>query len=224
MRKVALSWSGGKDACYALHKLHQAGIKVACLLTTIPKELNATFGHGEKRETIEAQGAALGIPVEWITCTFSTYGEDFVNVLKTVKEKYHIDGIAYGDLYLDEHRDWGEKIAETVEIEALYPLWIEESDSTEALARFVTSGYQAKVIRAQSSIFNKSWAGRVVDQQFYNDIRKLDICPMGEKGEYHTFVYDGPLFQKKIVFNEGQIEDLETTWRLHLEDIKVESK
>ncbi|MEH6942831.1 diphthine--ammonia ligase [Bacillus sp. JJ722] len=222
--KVALSWSGGKDACFTLHKLHEQGIEVACLLTTIPKELNATFGHGEKREAIEAQGKALGIPVEWISCTFSTYTDDFIAKVKEVKNAYQITAIAYGDLYLDEHREWGERVAEAIGMEALYPLWMKESDTPAALQQFIASGYRAKVIRIMQNYFSEDWLGRDLNMSFYHDLQNLSVCPMGEKGEYHTFVYDGPLFQQKVSFKEGAIEELETTWRLQLNDISLKQK
>ncbi|WP_042348465.1 diphthine--ammonia ligase [Bacillus massiliigorillae] len=222
--KVALSWSGGKDACYTLHKLHEQGIEVVCLLTTIPKELNATFGHGEKREAIEAQGQALGIPVEWISCTFPTYTDDFIAKVKEVRNTYQITAIAYGDLYLDEHREWGEQVAKAAEIEALYPLWMKESDASTALQQFISSGYRAKMIRSMQEHFSKDDLGREINESFYQDLQNQSICPMGEKGEYHTFVYDGPLFQKKVIFTEGAVEELETTWRLHLEDISLMEK
>lgn len=221
--KVALSWSGGKDACFSLHKLHEQGIEVVCLLTTIPKELNATFGHGEKREAIEAQGEALGIPVEWISCTFSTYTDDFIAKVKDVKNAYQVTAIAFGDLYLDEHREWGEKVTEAADIEPLYPLWMKESDAPTALQQFIASGYRAKVIRAMQNHFSMDYLGRELDMSFYHDLQKLPVCPMGERGEYHTFVYDGPLFQKTVSFTAGT-EELETTWRLHLEDISLKNK
>lgn len=222
MKKVALSWSGGKDACFTLHKLHQSGMQVVCLLTTIPKELNATFGHGEKKEAIEAQASALGIPVEWISCTFTTYTRDFVEKLRIVKEKYEIEAVAFGDLYLDEHREWGEKVAQEVKLEALYPLWMTENESLLALKQFIDSGYRAKVIRIMQTAIPRDFLGREVDESFYNDIKNLPICPMGEKGEYHTFVYDGPLFKQKVAFFDGEIEELETTYRLHLDSISLE--
>ena len=222
--RVALSWSGGKDACFSVHKLKEQGFEVVCLLTTIPKELNVTFGHGEKKEAIEAQGKALDIPIEWIDCTFSTYTEDFVSKVKKVKEQYDIKAIAFGDLYLEEHREWGEQVALKAELQALYPLWMKESTAPIALQQFVQSGYRAKVTRIMQQHFSQDWAGREVDQEFYNDIIKLPICPMGEKGEYHTFVYDGPLFKQKVTFSKGTLEQLESTWRLHLNNIALEQR
>lgn len=216
-KKVALSWSGGKDAAMCLQKLHEKGYEMTCLLTTIPKEIDRTFGHGEKKEAIEAQGKSLGIPVEWIECTFSTYTEDFMKKLMEVKHTYGIEAIAFGDLYLEEHRDWGEKVAEKCELQALYPLWMKESESLQALRNFVESGYKAKVIRVHKDKIGTDWLGREVNEQFYQDIQQKPVCPMGEGGEYHTFVYDGPLFKQPVPFELGEILPLETTYRIDLE-------
>ena len=101
---------------------------------------------------------------------------------------------------------------------------MKESTAPIALQQFVQSGYRAKVIRIMQQHFSQDWAGREVDQEFYNDIIKLPICPMGEKGEYHTFVYDGPLFKQKVTFSKGTLEQLESTWRLHLNNIALEQR
>ncbi|WP_108669252.1 diphthine--ammonia ligase [Peribacillus acanthi] len=219
-KKIALSWSGGKDACMSLHTLKEAGYDIVCFFTTLPTDINRTFGHGEKKEAIEAQSEALGIPIHWIQCTFSTYTDDFINEVKVAKEKYGFEAIAFGDLYLSEHREWGEKVAKQAEIEAIYPLWMEQSMSLSALDRFVKSGYKAKVIRVSDEKMDLSWLGRDVNEDFYHDIQKLLICPMGEGGEYHTYVYDGPLFKTPIQVHDIETTKLETTHRLEIEVIK----
>lgn len=203
--KLALSWSGGKDACMALHKLQEQGVEVAVLITTVPAEMGRTFGHGEKSEMVALQGEALNIPVYFIECTYASYQDSFVNALIHLKEEYGITGIAYGDLYLDEHREWGVDVANEAGLKAYYPLWTKKEDSFEALRRFVYSGYKAMVIRVRDDALDQSWIGRELDDKFVEDIQKEEICPMGESGEYHTFVYDGPLFNRKILLEKGRV-------------------
>ncbi len=216
--RVALSWSGGKDSCMTLDKLTRDGYEVACLLTTVPKEIGRTFGHGEKLELISAQADALGLPVEFISCTFDTYTEDYISALRQHIGKHGLNAIAFGDLFLAEHRDWGTGVAEAVGVQALYPLWMQPDGTREALKAFINSGYKAVVIRISDRFLSEEWLGREVDRTFYDDIlRQSQVCPMGEGGEYHTFVYDGPLFHRSVAFRKKEILQLETTKRLELE-------
>jgi diphthine-ammonia ligase len=222
---IAVSWSGGKDGCMALHRLIEQGYSVQFLFTTLPSDINGrTFGHGEKAESIKLQGEALGIPVEFIQCSFKTYTEDVKTALVKLTNKYGLQAIAFGDLYLQEHRDWGENVSKELALDAIYPLWMQENEALDALRAFVNSGYKATVIRVRDEILPESWLGREVDETFFKDIQKEDACPMGEAGEYHTFVYDGPLFKKSIDFTRGDIIQLETTKRLEIEHLTLADK
>ncbi|VEF46930.1 tRNA-specific 2-thiouridylase MnmA [Bacillus freudenreichii] len=198
MNRIALSWSGGKDSCMALHELTHKGSDVVCLVTTVPQETGKTFAHNEDMKRIEAQADSLGIPMEFIHCTYDTYNDDFLKELMRLKTKYKLDAIAFGDMYLDGHREWGQKLADAAKLEALYPLWAEQSQMTESLRKFIETGYKAEIIKVREDVLPASWVGRQLDESFLKDISKEDVCPMGESGEYHTFVYDGPLFKKEV--------------------------
>ena len=213
-KRIALSWSGGKDCCMALDTLIKQGYEVVSLVTTVPKEHGRTFGHGERTEMIKLQGEALSIPVHFIECTYETYTNEFVNAVQTLKNQYGITGIAYGDLYLKEHRDWGENVALAADVEALYPLWTNKENALMLLENFVDSGYQAIVIRVREDVLDETWLGRLIDESFIREVEQTAICPMGESGEYHTFVFDGPLFSKRIQLDGGEIIKLETTKKL----------
>jgi diphthine-ammonia ligase len=213
-KRIALSWSGGKDCCMALDTLISQEYEVVCLVTTVPEEIGRTFGHGERTEMIKLQSEALNIPVHFIECTYETYTDQFVKTVQTLKHQFHITGIAFGDLYLDEHREWGEKVADAASVEALYPLWMKKEAALQSLDRFVHSGYEAIVIRVREDVLDDTWLGRLIDESFLLDVQKTTICPMGESGEYHTFVYDGPLFLKRIQLDQGELIQLETTKKL----------
>ncbi|MCD9022190.1 adenine nucleotide alpha hydrolase [Cohnella sp. NL03-T5] len=200
-----------------LDRLVRAGYEVVCLLTTVPQEIGRTFGHGEKLELIRAQAEALSLPLEFIACTFETYTDDYISALQGFKDQYGLEAIAFGDLFLEEHKEWGTGVAEAVGVEALYPLWMKPDGTRDALKTFVDSGFKAVVIRVSDRALSEEWLGREVDQAFYDDIvRERQVCPMGEGGEYHTFVYDGPLFKHPVSFEKGEILQLETTKRLEL--------
>ncbi|MDQ0220459.1 diphthine--ammonia ligase [Peribacillus cavernae] len=225
MMNIAISWSGGKDGCIALHRLIEQGHSVKCLFTTLPEDIDGrTFGHGEKAESIKLQAKALGIPVEFIGCSFKSYTEDVKKALVALKNIYGLNAAAFGDLYLQEHRDWGEDVCREIGLEAIYPLWMQESEALSALQIFVNSGYQATVIRIREEKLADSWLGREVDEEFFTDIQREAVCPMGEAGEYHTFVYDGPLFKKKIEFTKGETIQLETSKRMEIESLRLREK
>ena len=198
----------------ALDTLISQEYEVVCLVTTVPEEIGRTFGHGERTEMIKLQSEALNIPVHFIECTYETYTDQFVKTVQTLKHQFHITGIAFGDLYLDEHREWGEKVADAASVEALYPLWMKKGAALQSLDRFVHSGYEAIVIRVREDVLDDTWLGRLIDESFLLDVQKTTICPMGESGEYHTFVYDGPLFLKRIQLDQGELIQLETTKKL----------
>lgn len=214
-RRVALSWSGGKDCCMALDRLVKEGCEVVCLVTTIPGETGRTFGHGEKAQRIREQADALGLPAEFISTSNDQYTQSFIDALCGIRERYRADAVAFGDLYFDEHRQWGEGVARASGLEALFPLWMSPGEPVKAaLLRFVESGYRAYVIRIKDGALPEAWLGREVDRSFYEDILRTDADPMGENGEYHTFVVDGPLFRRPVSFVPGQVLQLETTKRL----------
>lgn len=223
-KRIALSWSGGKDSCLALDTLVKDGYKVVCLMTTAPEETGRTFAHGEKLELVKAQAASLNIPIEFVNCTLEHYTDRFIETLLELKEKYDLNGIAYGDLYLDEHREWGEQVAAKAAVEAIYPLWMMAHEAKAKLQTFVQSGFKAVVIRVRKEKLDDTWLGRQLDEAFLRDISNENVCPMGEAGEYHTFVYDGPLFKKRIELSFGEIEEAEHSKRLEIAEFKVFDK
>lgn len=196
MTNTVLSFSGGKDSMFALHRMIEQGITVVCLMTTVWNESGETVAHGEKLKRLEDQAARLNIPIEWVVTDFENYTTDYKRRLEEIKETYQLDGIAFGDIYLEGHRKWGEELAQSVNLEAIYPLWTKKERSIDLLHDFVKTGYKSEIIKLDEEKLPKDWLGREIDQYFIEDIVKLDVCPLGESGEYHTYVYDGPLFQK----------------------------
>lgn len=196
--KIALSFSGGKDSCLAVYRLQKQGYEVSCLITTVWRESNETVAHGEKLEHIEKQAASIGIPVHFIETDFKTYTANFTETLKTLKAQDQMKGIAFGDIYLEGHREWGEQVAKQAGLEAIYPLWTDQQHVQDLLKQFVALGFQARVIKVDPDKLPESWVGRLVDESFINDIRMKNVCPMGESGEYHTAVFDGPIFKGQL--------------------------
>lgn len=220
-KRIILSWSGGKDSCMALDTLIGQGYEVVGLVTTKPEAGDRTFAHDERTSMIQLQGQALSIPVHFIECSFESYTEQFVQTVQALKNQQQITGIAFGDLYLDEHREWGEKVAAEAGVEALYPLWTTEEKALNALKQFVDTGYQAVVVRVREEVLDESWLGRLVDASFQKDVQNTSICPMGESGEYHTFVFDGPLFAKRILLESGSVIKFDTSAKLDFKNYQL---
>lgn len=191
---IALSFSGGKDSMLALYELQKQGHTIRCLFTTVWNENNKTVAHEESIQELETQAKRLQIPIHFVYTTMETYEKDFINTLQQLKEQYNLTAVGFGDWYLEGHRMWGEDQAEKVGLKALYPLWSKESEMIDQLRYFVRLGFKAKVIKVDEEKLPSSWLGRMIDEKFIEDIVKYDVCPMGEHGEYHTTVIDGPLF------------------------------
>ena len=192
---VVLSFSGGKDSCFALHRLQEQSIHVVSLVTTVWKNNQETVAHAEKVDRMKEQAEKLQIPIHFIETTFDTYAQDFERSLIELKRNQHINGIAFGDIYLQGHREWGETLAKETGLKALYPLWNKQENSLRMLQEFINLGFKAQVIKIDHEKLPESWIGRDLDQSFIADIKKKNVCPMGESGEYHTTVYDGPIFK-----------------------------
>jgi diphthine-ammonia ligase len=193
---IALSFSGGKDSSLALYELHKQGYEISCLFTTVWKENNKTVAHEESMRELKKLADRLEIPIHFIFTTFDTYEVDFITTLKQLKSQYQLTTVAFGDWYLKGHREWGEKQAAKVDLKACYPLWATEGEMLDKLQYFVRLGFKAKVIKVDEEKLPKNWIGRIIDEQFVEDIAEFDVCPMGEHGEYHTTVLDGPIFSK----------------------------
>lgn len=193
---IALSFSGGKDSCLALYELEEQGKDVCCLFTTVWKESKTTVAHDETISQVEEQANRLQIPVHFIYTSSATYPSDFTKALQELKETYNLTGVAFGDWYLEGHRKWGEERAHEVQLQSHYPLWTNQSKMIEKLRYFVDLGFQAQIIKIDEEKLPADWLGRLIDRSFIDDIQKYDVCPMGESGEYHTSVKEGPIFEK----------------------------
>jgi diphthine-ammonia ligase len=221
--KVVSSWSGGKDSCFACHKAIQQGYEVASLLIMMADKGKSNF-HMISSELLDAQSQALGIPiVKWNT-TPDTYEQEFKKALQQQKAK-GIEGIVTGDIFdVAQHEaGWLDRICKEVGIKPVKPLW--HRDTQQVLNEFINEGFKATVVRVKTAVLGMEWLGRQIDKQFYNELLKLgtvDLC--GERGEYHTFVTDGPLFKKRIEILETEKTTINGWGRLAIKKFAVKPK
>lgn len=206
MKKVLLSWSSGKDSTWALHLLRRdADIQVAALVTTFNSEANRVAMHAVRRSLVDSQAERTGLPL-WAVdlpypCSNSEY-EDRMRVVCQRAVAEGIDAIAFGDLFLQDIRDYRVRQLQDTGLEPLFPLW---QIPTEDLARdMIAAGVRAKVTCVDPSKLPQSFAGRDFERNFLADLPQ-GIDPCGENGEFHTFVYDAPPFSSPIAVRSGEV-------------------
>ncbi|MGC8796391.1 diphthine--ammonia ligase [Thermodesulfovibrio sp.] len=194
--KAFVSWSGGKDSSLAFYRARMKGIHIICLINMLSEDGNYSRSHGISSELLKIQAEAIGVPIIQKKTTWESYEEEFKKTLLWLKKEGVHAGV-FGDIDIQEHKDWVEKICMETGIKAILPLWNEEKEIL--LGEFINSGFKAIVCSINSFFLGSEWLGREVDFDFIKDLKVLgniDLC--GEKGEYHTFVYDGPIFKFPI--------------------------
>lgn len=190
-----VSWSGGKDSCFACYQAIKNGYDISHLVNFVSKEHKRVSFHGTEAKLIELQAEAIGIPLLQKDTTLNEYEEDFKKAVKTLIPK-GVEGIVFGDIYLQEHKDWTERFCTELGIKSIEPLWGQQQE--EILQGFIDAGFEATVVSAKSDLFGEKFIGKTVNKDFLKYLKESNIDVCGENGEYHTFVVNGPLFKKKI--------------------------
>jgi len=215
-KKVAVSWSGGKDCCLALYRMLQENKNVACLVSMVSEKDARNHAHGIRLEILKLQAEALALPLVLVDSA-GDYESSLILALTQLKEQQGIEEIAFGSLYSKEDRKWNEEVAYKAGMEPLFPVWITPEESANLLEKFTSLGFSAVVCRASEKHFDESWAGRLLDWNFSKEILQRDVCPMGELGEYHTFILDGPIFQKRVSIMESGVVLNSGLWSLDVQ-------
>jgi diphthine-ammonia ligase len=189
------SWSGGKDSCFACYKAILSGYDISYLVNFISKEYKRVSFHGTEAKLIQLQSEAIRIPLLQKETTWNGYENEFKEAVKSLIPN-GVQGMIFGDIYLQEHKDWVERVCRELGIEAVEPLWKKVPE--EIMLEFIDAGFEAIIISAKADLFGKEWIGQKVDRDFLRYLKDNNIDACGENGEYHTFVTDGPMFRKKI--------------------------
>jgi len=204
-QQILLSWSGGKDSAMALYTLRQTlHYDVAALLTTVTDEYDRISMHGVRRTLLEQQARAIGLPLQTVyippNASNAIY-ESRLSAALTVYQQQGVQTVAFGDLFLTDIRRYREERLAQVGMEGLFPLWMRD---THELARtFIALGFKAIVVCVDPRVLDPSFAGRLIDEEF---LRQLPpgVDPCGENGEFHSFVFAGPLFREAVPFVPGE--------------------
>jgi uncharacterized protein (TIGR00290 family) len=213
--KILLSWSSGKDSAWALHVLNQQHPgAVAALLTTLNESVDRVAMHGVRRELLEAQAAAAGLPLWQVPlpdpCSNEIYEARMRDAMRrAVGEQF--THVAFGDLFLEDVRRYREDRLAGTGLDPLFPIW---GIPTARLAgRMIEAGLRARIACVDTRVLPASFVGREFDDELLRDLPQ-SIDPCGEHGEFHTCVYAGPMFRESLVLDEGEMVTREPfVWR-----------
>jgi len=205
-RKTLMSWSSGKDSAWALHQLQQdPTIEVTGLFCTITGEFKRATMHAVRVELLKQQAQSIGLPLELIEipypCSNDAYGEIMGKFIEKAKQA-NIQCIAFGDLFLEDVRNYRQEKLAGTDIEPIFPLW--NIPTNELAQQMLDGGLKTVITCVDPKQISKDFVGREYCQSFLNDLPQT-ADPCGEKGEFHSFVFDGPMFNHPIDISLGEV-------------------
>jgi diphthine-ammonia ligase len=197
-----VSWSGGKDCCFACYKAISQGTKVTQLVNL---RFNGS-SHTIDKDLLKFQAETIGIPIKQRETVWENYERDFKETVRPLVSK-DVQGIIFGDLFCEEfqeqkHKLWAERVCGELGLKAVEPLWGMKVD--RVYQEFLAAGFEAVIISVNADLIGEEWLGQKLDDEFLGYLinKKLNAC--GELGEYHTLVVNGPLFSKKIIIQKSR--------------------
>lgn len=204
MEPILLSWSSGKDSAWALHVLRKQGVKVAGLLTTLNSEFNRVAMHGVRQALLQAQARAAGLPLWEVPLPWPCSNAQYEALMSEAMGRARREGIqtvAFGDLFLEDIRAYRQQKMALVGMKCQFPLW---GSNTRELAReMIAGGLRAKLVCVDTKQLDARFAGREFDAALLEDLPP-NVDPCGERGEFHTFAWAGPMFDAPLSLKGGE--------------------
>ncbi len=204
--KVLVSWSGGKDSATALWEVQKAGIyEITALLTTVTETYDRVSMHGVRRTLLAEQARALGLPLREVFLPPNADNVEYEARMEDALGAYWdlgVRAVVFGDIFLEDVRRYRERNLARIGMHGLFPLW--KRDTRELVHAFLAAGFRALVVCVDLKVLDVSFAGRVIDERFLNDLPS-SVDPCGENGEFHSFVFNGPIFQEPVPFVKGEV-------------------
>lgn len=202
--QTAISWSGGKDASFALYQYsNHYNTTIDKLLTNFSSEYRRVSMHGVHESLMEAQAKSIGITLEKVFLptnpTMADYESSMLDTFKELKEQ-GINQMIFGDIFLEDLKLYREKLLKPSGIHPIFPLW--QQNTTDLIYEFIELGFKAMIICLNNNLLGEEFAGRVIDKKLIEDLPS-NIDPCGENGEFHTFVFDGPIFKYPLPIQIG---------------------
>jgi Predicted ATPases of PP-loop superfamily len=204
-QKILLSWSGGKDSCMALYEIQRSQDYEVILLTTVTEGYDRISMHGVRRILLEKQAESLGLSLTKVYIPKNATNEEYGARMKGVLMKYQEEGVnsvAFGDLFLEDIRKYREENLSKVGMRGIFPIW--KMDTARLVRAFIDLGFKAVVTCIDPKALDPSFAGRMIDYGFLSQLPP-HVDPCGENGEFHSFVFNGPIFRERIGFSTGEV-------------------
>ncbi|WDV46664.1 diphthine--ammonia ligase [Clostridiaceae bacterium M8S5] len=208
------SWSGGKDSCLSLYRAIKKGIKVEYLFTMFKEDGLRSRGHGIKPEIIKKQSELLNMNFISGEATW----QDYENVFKqkvTMLEAKGLNIGVFGDIDIDDHRQWVIDACRHTNLEIYHPIWLE--NRRDIINEFVDLGFKAIITTVNSEVMSKDYLGKVFNKELIKEFEEIGIDACGENGEFHTLVIDGPLFKEQLELKKGEIIKVGNYYMLDLD-------
>ncbi|MFX1338434.1 MAG: diphthine--ammonia ligase [Promethearchaeota archaeon] len=205
MEPVIVSWSGGKDSTLALYLLNREKYDVRFLITTISEDYNRVSMHGVRKELLVEQAKSIGISLITISLSKDTSNEDYEKIMKREMlyfKSLRVYHVVFGDIFLEDLKNYRESNLSIIGMKAIFPLW--KQDTRELAENFINLGFKAIITSVDSKSLKDSYIGKLYDKDFIDSLPS-NVDPCGENGEFHSFVFDGPIFSYPIRFQKGEV-------------------
>ena len=193
--KLISSWSGGKDSCYALMLALSENHTLGVLLNMMNENGKVSRSHGLLLSLLNQQTKAIGVPILGIPTSWNPYEVSYIEALNKLKSKYQTKGVVFGDIDLEPHRQWEEKVCNSAKLKAFLPLW--QQKRKELVHKMIDSGIKAIIVSCNLHL-GETFLGREITKELVEELENKGVDACGENGEYHTFVSDCPLFSKPL--------------------------
>lgn len=206
MKNALVSWSGGKDSCFAAMQAQQAGYTVKGFLNILNEEGLISRSHGIPSQILQAQAAAASLPIYLTAASWADYEQKFTDALQTAKREWNISHVIFGDIALQEHRNWEETICNKVDVTAVLPLW--QQPRKQLVLQMLEDGMETLVVSCNTAM-GEHFLGRYLTPRFIAELETVGIDPCGEAGEFHTLVTGCKMFQNpfKVNFTGRQLHN-----------------
>jgi uncharacterized protein (TIGR00290 family) len=208
---VLSCWSGGKDSCFALYEIQKTR-RVDGLLTTVTHDYDRISMHGVRRVLLKRQAESLGLPLHEVFISRGASNDEYESAMGKAFESFRANGtteIVFGDLFLEDIRAYRDRLLAGLGMKGLYPVW--GRDTAKLIRQFLGLGFKTAVVCVDPEKLDPSFAGRVIDDRFLAELPP-QVDPCGENGEFHTFVFDGPIFRKPVRFAFGEVVQRDSFW------------
>ncbi|WP_299189465.1 diphthine--ammonia ligase [uncultured Aquimarina sp.] len=189
------SWSGGKDSCYAMHIAAKQGHEPVVLLNVLNEYGDRSRSHGIPKEILEAQASAMKLPIHFFESTWTDYERLYIENLKELTNVYDLKSAVFGDIDIQSHRDWEEKVSNAADLKAMLPIW--QQSRKQLVLDMIDHGIEALIVSCNNTL-GPDFLGRNIDRQLIKDLEVLGVDACGENGEYHTLVVNAPLFRERL--------------------------